>query len=238
MSKQQWKQVCASGIAFACLLLTACGPNVVQMDPLREFPRPIVDQFPADIALYYSEEFRTYTYIEERPGARGGDWEITLGPPQVQVFDMVFSSLFRSAEHADSEALPDQGPAKALFVPRVEEFQFALPVDTNIKIFEIWVKYSIGIFDSSGDEVMRWPFTAYGKTPTAFLKSNGQAINQAASIALRDAGASMISGFMRDQKLKEWLYQLESGTAPDASAVVKPSDAAANEPVQAEEDQQ
>ena len=223
MTSGWWKTKLTGTLAiFAItLMVVSCGPNIVKVSPLREFPRPVVDRYPADIALYYPKEFREYTYVEERPGARGGDWEITLGPPQVQVFDMVFGTLFRTAEHTDSEEVPSNGVANALFVPRVEEFQFALPVDTNIKIFEIWVKYSVAVIDRQGNEVMRWPFTAYGKTPTAFMKSNSAAINSAAIIALRDAGASMISGFKRDRKLKEWLEQQEPETAPATVSVVE-----------------
>ena len=40
-----------------------------------------------------------------------------------------------------------------------------------------------------------WPITAYGKTPTAFLQSDEEAVNLAAVVALRDAGAHFITTF-------------------------------------------
>ena len=93
----------------------------------------------------------------------------------------------------------------AVIVPGVAEFQFALPADTKAKVFEIWVKYDLGIRTAKGEEIGHWQFTAYGKTPTAFLKSDEEAIRAATIVALRDAGASLVSGLERDPRLREWL---------------------------------
>lgn len=238
MTRRRLTSLKTGAILFISLIVAACGPHIVQVDRLLEFPRPIIETFPADIALHYPEEFRQFVHIEERPGARGGDWEITLGPPQVQVFDMIFSNMFRSAVHSDSGEIQADSPAYALFVPHVDDFQFALPVDTSVKVFEIWVKYSVAVIDRAGNEVMRWPFTAYGKTPTAFMKSSNEAINAAAMIALRDAGASLISGFERDRKLKEWLRQQSAAEAPAATALVKASKDSNDIDTKSVEDQQ
>ena len=89
----------------------------------------------------------------------------------------------------------DATPAlAAVIVPSVKEFQFALPADTRAKVFEIWVKYDLSVRDPKGGEIGHWVFTAYGKTPTAFLTSDEAAIHAASVVALRDAGASMITG--------------------------------------------
>ena len=42
-----------------------------------------------------------------------------------------------------------------------------------------------------------WTLTAYGKTPTAFLQSDEEAVNLAAVVALRDAGANFATSFTR-----------------------------------------
>ena len=59
-------------------------------------------------------------------------------------------------------------------------------------------------------EIGHWQFTAYGKTPTAFLTSDEEAIRAATIVSLRDAGASLVSGLERDPRLREWLG-VESG---------------------------
>ena len=37
------------------------------------------------------------------------------------------------------------------------------------------------------ERLAAWPITAYGKTPTAFLQTDEEAVNLAAVVALRDA---------------------------------------------------
>ena len=191
-------------LAVLALLLTACGPRVVQMKALEEFPRPLVEPLPVRVGLYLSPEFGNYTYKEKRPGPAGQEWTINIGHPQAQVFRELLGGLFQSVEVLDAPT-SGKGDLAAVIVPSVAEFQFALPADTKAKVFEIWVKYDLGILDAKGVEIGHWQFTAYGKTPTAFLTSDEEAIRAATIVGLRDAGASLVSGLERDPRLREWL---------------------------------
>ena len=191
-------------LLLVCILLPACGPQVVQMKALNEFPRPLVDPLPIRVGLHIPPEFAAYTYHEKRPGRAGQEWTISIGPPQAQVFQEMLGALFSGVDVLDSPTAGGNGLA-AVIVPGVAEFQFALPADTKAKVFEIWVKYDLGIRTAKGEEIGHWQFTAYGKTPTAFLKSDEEAIRAATIVALRDAGASLVSGLERDPRLREWL---------------------------------
>ena len=191
-------------LAVLALLIAACGPRVVQMKALEEFPRPLVEPLPVRVGLYLSPEFGNYTYKEKRPGPAGQEWTINIGHPQAQVFRELLGGLFQSVEVLDAPT-SGKGDLAAVIVPSVAEFQFALPADTKAKVFEIWVKYDLGILDAKGVEIGHWQFTAYGKTPTAFLTSDEEAIRAATIVGLRDAGASLVSGLERDPRLREWL---------------------------------
>jgi len=199
------------------LLLAACTTKVVQMQALGEFPRPLVEPLPVRVGVHFPPEFGTFTYKEKRPGPGGEDWTISIGPTQLQVFRELFGSMFSGVEELES-AQGAHGNLAAVIVPRVAEFQFALPSDTKAKVFEIWVKYDLGIQDANGGEIGHWQFTAYGKTPTAFLTSDEEAIRAATIVALRDAGASLVSGLERDPRLREWL-----GLDPAASFTPEPA---------------
>jgi len=196
-------------LAVFALLLAGCGPRVVQMKALNEFPRPLVEPLPVRVGLYLSPEFGSYTYKEKRPGPAGQEWTISIGPPQTQVFTELLGGLFSGIDILDSPSAGKTG-LSAVIVPSVAEFQFALPSDTKAKVFEIWVKYDLDIRDAKGAEIGHWQFTAYGKTPTAFLTSDEEAIRAATIVSLRDAGASLVSGLERDPRLREWLG-VESG---------------------------
>ena len=184
--------------------LAGCGPKLVTMKALNEFPEPLVEPLPVSVGVHFPPQFASFTHKEKRPGPAGEDWTINHGAPQLQVFRAIFGAAF--AQVSELEA-PDRGNGSinAIIVPSVKDFQFALPDDTRAKVFEIWVKYDLSIRDPQGEEIGHWAFTAYGKTPTAFLKTDEEAIQAATVVALRDAGASMITGLQRDQRIREWL---------------------------------
>lgn len=184
--------------------LAGCGPKLVTMRPLNEFPEPLVEPLPVHVGVHYPSGFGTFTHKEKRPGPAGQEWTINLGATQLQMFRTIFDATFASVSELETPARSDGG-VSAIIVPSVKDFQFALPDDTRAKVFEIWVKYDLSIRDPQGAEIGHWAFTAYGKTPTAFLKTDEEAIQAATVVALRDAGASMITGLQRDQRIREWL---------------------------------
>ena len=55
------------------------------------------------------------------------------------------------------------------------------------------------------ERVATWPITAYGKTPTAFLQTDEEAVNLAAVVALRDAGAHFVTTFGANPGVATWL---------------------------------
>jgi hypothetical protein len=191
-------------LLLAAFTLNACGPHVVNMQALDEFPAALVDPLPIATAVHFTPEFTTFTHKEKRPGPSGQEWTINLGHPQIQAFRSVLHSAFRALHELPQPTGAPAG-AQAIIVPRVAEFQFALPADTRAKVFEIWIKYDLEIRDAAGEPLGHWNFTAYGKTPTAVLTSDEDAIRAATVVALRDAGASLLIGLQRDPQIRMWL---------------------------------
>lgn len=193
-------------LLLACtLLLAACGPTHVTVKSPSAFPQPLVEPLPVKVGVFFAPEFSAYAHHEERPKPTGGEWTISLGAPQTDVFRQLFSAVFsgyRELQAVDG----DTAGMDSVIVPSVSEFQFALPSDTKSKIFEIWIKYDLSIRDTRGAEIGHWVFTAYGKTPTAFMTSDEAAIHAATLVALRDAGASMVLGLERDTQIRELLH--------------------------------
>ena len=83
--------------------------------------------------------------------------------------------------------------------------QFSLPSETKLNLYEVWIKYRIGLYDNRGGHLIDIPLTAYGKTPTEFMLGREKAMQSAMDQALRDAGARLALGFPRDQAVQEWL---------------------------------
>lgn len=193
-------------LALVCIAtaLAGCGPHVVTMQALDEFPAPLVDRLPVAIGVYFPPEFASFTHKEKRPKPSSDEWTINLGHPQVQAFRSILGGSFRELRELDAPGTGASG-LSAIIVPRIAEFQFALPADTRAKVFEIWIKYDLEILDSRAESIGHWHFTAYGKTPTAVLTSDTDAIRAATVVALRDAGASLITGLQSDPRIRAWL---------------------------------
>jgi len=94
-----------------------------------------------------------------------------------------------------------------VLIPHVDELQYALPAHTNIKVYEIWMRYRFELVTNGGEPIANWTMSAYGKTPTAFLQSDEAAVNLAAVMALRDAGANFATNFTRVPGVHSWLQQ-------------------------------
>ena len=123
------------------------------------------------------------------------------------MWDALLAGMFVETVPMKGEPGPEQMNqlVDAVLIPEVDELQYAIPAHTNVKVYEIWMRYRFRLVSSGGDPIGEWTMTAYGKTPTAFLQSNEAAVNLAAVVALRDAGANFATSFQRIPAVKTWL---------------------------------
>ena len=105
----------------------------------------------------------------------------------------------------------------AVLVPHVAELQYSIPSHTKINVFEIWMRYRYELYAPDGELLADWTMTSYGKTPTAFLQSAEAAVNLAAVVALRDAGANFAMNFSNVPEVKMWMESVQ--TARDTAVL-------------------
>ena len=103
----------------------------------------------------------------------------------------------------------------AVLIPEVEELQYAIPAQTNVKVYEIWMRYRFELVTTDGTPIAQWTMSSYGKTPTALLQTDQDAVNLAAVMALRDAGANFATHFARVPAVQDWLQ--EKSVQPSAA---------------------
>jgi hypothetical protein len=200
---------CASIIRWALLaaalaLLSGCGPNQVIVE--GNFPTPLMSPLPLTMGVWYDEEFSTHEFFDEAKGRADSTWIVKTGDAQTQMWDVVLGGMFRELVHMRAEPAADElnQIVDAVLIPHVDELQYAIPAHTNVKVYEIWMRYRIDMVTTNGEPIGSWTMTSYGKTPTAFLQSDEAAVNLAAVMALRDAGANFISNFSRVPEVREW----------------------------------
>lgn len=177
-------------------LLSGCATHV---EVTGEFPTPVTRRFPLSATLVLEPEFRAYRLEISEPNTVS----LALGDSQADLFRTVAGAMFQ--ELRVSDRMPDPATTDLVLVPRVAEVQIATPTETQLKIFEVWISYRVALLDKSGETIAEWPLAAYGKTPSRMLESASDAFNQASIMALRDAGAAMITSFTRTPGVGAWL---------------------------------
>lgn len=193
----------------ALLLLSACGTKQVVVE--GRFPSPVMNKIPLTLGVWYGDDFANHEFFDETKSKAESDWLVKTGQAQVQMWDALFAGMFDKLVHLEAMPSPDNRNqvVDVVLIPHVEELQYSIPTQTNIKIYEIWLRYRFELVTAGGDALAEWSMTAYGKTPTAFLQSSEKAVNLAAVMALRDAGAHFVVNFSREPAIQEWLQQTD-----------------------------
>lgn len=190
------------------LMLSACSTNLVVTG---DYPTPMVHVVPVTAALFMDEAFTNYQYVDTEEGS--SSLIMQIGAAQTKMFDKVSGGLFRSSQRLT--VMPDSRfPANVdlILVPHVEQVQVTTPKQTKLKVYEVWVKYNLQVFNSSGEPIADWVMTAYGKTPSRTMTSDSSALNLASVAALRDAGTRIATGFCNVPDIRQWLDQQLAST--------------------------
>mgnify|MGYP006271732259 CR=1 FL=1 len=207
--------------ALLLALLAGCGTTEVTIS--GQFPPPLVEPLPVTLGVWYPPEFAEHEFYDEAKGRSESDWLLRSGEAQVAMWDQLLAHLFTDLRRLDAAPTPEAPAAgvDAVFIPRVDELQYAIPAHTNIRVYEIWLRYAFELQRPDGDPIANWTMTAYGKTPTAFLQTNQEAVRLAGVVALRDAGAHFITSLRRVPDVAQWLEQYETPAAPAGRQVVR-----------------
>ena len=196
------RSLLALSFALASLLLSACATKV-EVD--GNFPPALTRQLPLRTIVVFEPDFASHHF----ESTDGPEVSIAVGQIQVELFTGLADSLFQHSSTATSmptsTSMPTQPEADLILRPSVEDVQISMPNESQLKVFEVWIKYNLQVYNSAGEPVADWIMTAYGKTPTRFLKSSTDALHQAAMVAMRDAGAHFITGFARVPEIRQWL---------------------------------
>ena len=188
-------------------LLAGCGPAKVVVE--GEFPPPTMTKLPLTLGVWYDQDFANHEFFDEAKSKTESSWLVTTGQAQVEMWDSMLNGMFAQIVPMIGKPGSEQmNPAvDAVLIPQVAELQYAIPAHTNVKVYEIWIRYRFQLVTTGGDPIAEWTMPAYGKTPTAFLQSDQEAVNLAAVMALRDAGANFANSFARVPAVQAWLQQ-------------------------------
>ena len=192
-------------------LLTGC--ITTQFEAESVIPPPLVTRIPVVVGVHMPAAFREAVHREERDGA---EYVIALGKAQTAGFDRLMNAMFTRAvpvSATDAGAASDP-EIRGVLEPVLEEFSFVTPRDTGTSLYAVSLKYRINAYTPAGKPVDSWTFTGYGAQPGGALPGQGMdALQQAASIAMRDAGAKLAVEF-REQAIVRGLIDAAPASAP------------------------
>ncbi len=184
-------------LLLAMLLFAGCSTNV---EVKGTIPVALSHRLPLHAGLVLDPALRSYTYTREK----GKKVSFDIGKAQTGMFSSVGGSMFDQVTILEQLPKPG-GDVDLLLYPSVEEIQLATPFETRLKVYEVWIKYNLRVFSGDGEPLSDWIMSAYGKTPSRFMSSDEGALNQAAIVALRDAGARLVIEFPHIPEIKAWL---------------------------------
>lgn len=196
--------------AVAALLQSGCSGSVAVEE---EFPAPLVERLPLRVAIHYPAALAEFVHREDPESER--DWTVQLGPANVRMFDSVFGALFAETRRvADVAGAAGAMPGlDAVVAPAVDAFEFSLPSQSATDQFAVWIRYNLEVYGPDGSLIVKWPVTAYGQSGTGGL-SDEESMTRATVLALRDAAATISTGFARQPRVREVLLK---ETPPDGS---------------------
>lgn len=178
-----------------CICLAACATSFTVNG---DIPTPLVNKLPLTAKLVYSREFKQYVYTST--DKKRALQSVDLGSSQVDLFNTIFTSLV-------DLSTGQLGSFDIVIKPEILDFQYSVPRETKLNVFEIWLKYRVKIVDERGDDLADWVIKGYGKTPTTTFASTAKALNAAINIALRDVGAQLAIGFSSQPSIEQLLQQ-------------------------------
>ena len=201
---------------LALALLAGCGTT--QFEAESVIPQPLVTRIPVVVGVHVPPAFREAVHREKRDGF---EYEISVGKSQAAGFDRLMNAMFTRVVPVGSlEAGAVTDPeVRGVFEPVLEDFSFVTPRDTGTQLYAVSLKYRINAYTPAGVAVDSWTFTGYGAQASSSVPGQGKlALQQAASLAMRDAAAKIAVEF-REQAIVRGLIE---PTAPLVEVPAQP----------------
>lgn len=189
---------------LALSVLAGCGTT--QFEAGSVIPQPLVTRIPVVVGVHVPPAFREAVHREKRDGF---EYEISVGKSQADGFDRLMSAMFTRVVPVGSlEAGAVTDPeVRGVFEPVLEDFSFVTPRDTGTQLYAVSLKYRINAYTPAGVAIDSWTFTGYGAQASSSMPGQGKiALQQAASLAMRDAAAKIAVEF-REQAIVRGLIE-------------------------------
>ena len=186
------------------LLITGCASNSINLQVASDIPAPLVQRIPLTMGIYYDENFRNFIFKEDSEDRK--NWVIDNRDSRIALFEKILSSMFNQVKPiTDPNSTAALSSVDAVMTPEAVDMQVSLPTETHTDIYEAWIKYTIKLYQPTGNIISVWPVTGYGKASAEFSGNKQKGLNTAISQALRDIGAKIALNLPKHPDIRDWL---------------------------------
>jgi hypothetical protein len=204
--------------------LASCGGSEVIVE--STFPRPLIEPLPVSMGIIIPDELYNFIYTEDIPDQ--SLWTIALGDANVAMLEPLFKGMFRETRGVESLALAASDTTlDGVIEPKLDKFEFDVPTGERDEFVEVWLQYQITVYEPDGGTVIQWPVSGYGKSE--LIRDAEDAVQRAAIVAMREAGATISTKFSEQPQVREWL----GGKGHGAPVTVGPQAAVEGQPATA-----
>jgi hypothetical protein len=154
------------------------------------------------MGIIIPDELYNFIYTEDIPDQ--SLWTIALGDANVAMLAPIFKVMFRETRDVESLALvTGDSTLDGVIEPKLEKFEFDVPTGERDEFVEVWLQYQITVYEPDGGTVIQWPVSGYGKSE--LIRDAEDAVQRAAVVAMREAGATIATKFSEQPQVKTWL---------------------------------
>lgn len=155
------------------------------------------------MGLYYEPELKDFIHAESLP--RSSTWTIDLGDANVAMLQPVYEAMFASTRELElvSPTTAETSTVDAILTSSLNRFEFDVPRTSRDQFVEVWLEYRLELRDPSGLVLIDWPVAGYGKAEID--GSREAAVQRAAIVAMREAGAKISTEFLAQPAVQDWL---------------------------------
>ena len=202
MIDKKWQRLWVA--ASVICLISACTTSIVVVGRV---PTPLVSRVPAKVAVYYTEQFKSFVHTESLPGA--DNWRIDIGQQNLAFFRNLLIAMFDTVEEVASSDLNQQQWAEydALIIPTIDKYGFLTPNTSGLDFFSASLTYNIKMTDARGVEIIDYRVVGYGKSEGGIF-SFGKALIKATMKAIRDGGTRISTELKQQKGFADWASEL------------------------------
>ena len=172
--------------ATAVLVMLQAGCFTTSVTVAGSLPTPLVKRIPANIGIYYSDEFKSFEHKEALP--ESGSYRIDLGDQNLGFFRNLLGAMFEEVVEVNQTTTPEGSDLDAILIPEIIKYGFLVPSVSTLTFYEASIEYQITLLDSDGNDLGKLRIVGYGKAEGTIF-GGGEAVGEATMLAIRDGGA-------------------------------------------------